>query len=139
MNIQGKWKGYYEYGDGYALPYFGSKVEIEVIISLDKEGRLNGSVNEIQSPFSVPMKAEITGFIDQDLISFIKKYDAYPFINENNECEINSDRKLEIPHNGYIDIKNNAIYGTWSIEDPYEQDGHQYIDFLSGIWLLKRN
>lgn len=27
MNLVGKWEGYYEYGEGYALPQFGERVK----------------------------------------------------------------------------------------------------------------
>ena len=28
MNLTGKWQGFYEYGSGYDLPYFGQRVNI---------------------------------------------------------------------------------------------------------------
>lgn len=138
MDINGKWTGYYEYGSGYELPFFASKIEIEVEFIVDNKNKVTGTIIETPSQFSIPEKAKITGFIDRGLISFLKKYDVYPQINENNDGIIITEGKFEIPHTGYIHEEYNSIYGVWDIECPYEEDGQTHMDYLSGIWLLKR-
>ena len=139
MNINGTWVGYYEYGVGYELPYFGSRVEIEINLSIDSEGNLTGKVNETPSEFSVDVEATVRGFIDQTLISFIKMYPLSPIINpETNKSEL-TEGTLEIRHTGFIDEEHNAIYGDWLIEDKFvDEEGYNDVHILTGIWLLNQ-
>ena len=138
MNIEGKWKGYYEYGVGYQLPFFGSRVEMQVEFVVDQEGKFTGTITEIPSDFSVPMDAKINGFIDIDLISFIKSYPSHFQINPDNTMKV-SEGSLDIQYTGYIDEKNHAIYGEWSIEDEFtNEEGFDDTGYSTGIWLIKR-
>lgn len=138
MDINGKWKGYYEYGIGYDLPFFGSRVEMEVDFS-ESDSKISGTVNEVPSQFSVDASAKIEGFIEDEIISFIKTYPIIPLINADGKT-VNHEGNLEIIHTGFVDIKNNAIYGEWMIEEEFANENeHKEIDTLSGIWLLKRN
>ncbi len=138
MDINGKWVGYYQYGVGYDLPFFGERVEIQVVFSLDSEGNISGSMTET-GPYSVPLKSSLKGFVDLELISFIKSYNASPRIKKDySGIEINKG-SLEIDHNGFIDNKNNAIYGEWIIEEQFvNHDGHNDVEFFTGIWILKK-
>ena len=139
MNLNGLWTGYYEYGIGYALPFFGSKVKIEVNFIIDNEGNLTGTITETPSEFSVDVEAKIKGFIDQTLVSFIKSYPFYPMIDsETSKIEFTKGT-LDIQHTGFIDEKNQAIYGEWLIEETFVNDeGYNDADILTGIWLLRR-
>lgn len=138
MDINGKWKGYYEYGAGYRLPYFSKRVETEIEFTVDNENKLIGVTSESSSEISVPLEGKINGFIDIDLISFIKSYSSYPQINSEGKTEI-IEGKLDIQYTGLIDNENQAIYGDWLIEEKFiNQDGFEDVEFFTGIWLLKR-
>jgi len=139
MNIEGKWKGYYEYGVGYQLPFFGSRVEIEVDFKVDNDENITGTISETPSDFSVNAEATIKGFIDQSLISFIKSYPFYPMIDpENNKIEF-EDGALDIQHTGFIDKENKAIYGEWLIEEKFiNEEGQNDISYETGTWLVRR-
>ena len=50
MVLMGKWKSYYEYGGGYYLPFFGKRVEINVILK-DTNDSFTGNVSEVKSKF----------------------------------------------------------------------------------------
>lgn len=121
MDISGKWNGYYEYGFGYYLPYFGSRIQIEVELYLDESNNLSGTVNELKSEFSVSGKSDIKGFVDKDLISFVKSYNVLPIINENNNIET-LEGNLNVNHIGIIDKTNKAIYGEWQIQTEVERE-----------------
>ena len=51
MDLSGAWKGYYEYGEGYYLPYFGERVKIEVVLS-QSTNKIKGTSNELESILS---------------------------------------------------------------------------------------
>jgi len=138
MNINGKWKGYYQYGVGYLIPYFGNIVEMEVSFVVDSEGNISGSVTETPSELSVDAEASLKGFINEGLISFIKTYPVFPEIADDGSIML-SKGTLDIQHTGYIDDYNEAIYGDWLIEDKFtNEEGYEDVEYLTGIWLLKR-
>ncbi|MFY0603453.1 MAG: hypothetical protein JXQ93_05855 [Flavobacteriaceae bacterium] len=140
MDLNGKWNGFYEYGVGYELPFFGNRVEIEVNFNLDSEGNVRGSFTEPTSDFSVALDGELRGFINNELISFIKSYKSLPQINEDFSGIEITEGKLEIPYTGFIDHKNDAMYGDWVIEQEFvNNEGHNDIEYFTGIWILKRN
>ena len=67
MNVTGNWQGFYEYGSGYDLPYFGQRVHIKASIT-DVNGSFTGEIEEDGSVFSVKLETIINGFIeDEDL------------------------------------------------------------------------
>ena len=137
MKIAGKYKGYYEYGAGYELPYFGERVKIEVSIIGNKES-FTGSVSEENNELSVPFDATIKGECEGDFIHFIKTYLVKPVISETDVNVMTIEEvQLDIIHNGVIDSKHNALYGEWTIVDKFIDDegiGQEY--YSSGIWYL---
>jgi hypothetical protein len=139
MNISGKWKGYYEFGEGYMLPYFGEKVEFEAQFYQDSQGRIKGIITELPSKFSIQYQSTLEGFIEDGVISFIKRYPNTPEINDEFEKTTHRSGNLEVNYGGIIDEDNDALYGVWSIQEEFINHlGHNDVSFSAGIWLLKR-
>ena len=115
MNIDGKWIGYYEYGEGYQLPFFGERIKIEVNFLEDNDGNIEGSIIEESSELSIPSDSTLKGFVDQNLISFIRTYPVKPKINNQSSTIEIENGILEVTYAGIVDQENNAIYGNWSI------------------------
>ena len=138
MNLIGNWKGYYEFGEGYALPHFGARVVIEVSLTGSKVS-FTGIMEEKESEFAVPLKSTIKGFSENGMLSFVKTYPKYPRIKEQGSSELVFENGiLEIEHLGFVDEKFNALYGGWSLREEFEVDGHIEEDILYGTWLLKK-
>ena len=140
MTITGTWRGYYQYGNGYELQFFGEKVNITVVFEEVDEGFI-GTVEEEKSPFSVALKSTIKGFVDEEkYLSFVKTYPGKPVISERDRTKMEIlDGIAEVEHWGNIDEEFDSIYGGWlysyHINNVIQED-HQ-IDY-HGIWLLKR-
>ena len=138
MSLKGNWEGYYEYGEGYILPYFGERVKIEVELYGD-ESSFTGLVTEEDSKFSVPLQGEIKGFLENELVSFIKTYDGNPTIREDQHNSLVIEKgTLEIEHQGYYDEKNQSMYGSWIFEQQQEDEEGKYDAVMTGTWLLKK-
>ena len=45
MELKGHWEGYYQYGAGYTLPYFGQRVKMTVSFEGTND-RFKGSIEE---------------------------------------------------------------------------------------------
>lgn len=136
MKISGIWEGYYEYGYGYVLPYFGERVKITLQMD-GNQGNFKGRIVEEKSNFSVPYESIVEGFIENNIVSFNKIYPVIPNIQDDNITIEYFDGNLEIDHSGYFDEDNSAMYGTWiihNLDEEAEAQGH----FCAGTWLLKR-
>jgi hypothetical protein len=132
MNLSGNWQGFYEYGSGYELPYFGQRVNIKASIT-DLNGSFTGEIEEDGSIFSVKLEATIKGFIEDGFISFVKQYPKYPIISDDYTNIIYENNILEIEYEGIMDENNNSIYGNWYIMDKTNNEISS-----QGIWLLTK-
>jgi hypothetical protein len=108
--LSGNWEGYYEYGKGYQPPLLGSRKSFEMTLRA-KSGQLEGTC--IDEEFS--LQAGIWGFVDRELISFIKKYPALP--------------AYDIHYTGFYDAGEVSFTGTWIIDNG---DGN----VASGSWSM---
>ncbi|ARN78092.1 hypothetical protein BST97_08820 [Nonlabens spongiae] len=134
--LSGIWKGYYEYGLGYDLPYFGERVKIEYHLDF-KNFNLTGTTYEEPSEFSVDSKGSIDGFIEDTLVSFTKKYPIYPTVNENGSIELKPG-ELIVNHTGYYDRERQSIYGLWTINNPDTVNEEYEMQQSEGIWLVSK-
>ena len=133
MNLTSNWQGFYEYGSGYDLPYFGQRVNIKASIT-DVNGSFTGEIEEDDSVFSTKLNATIKGFIEDSFISFVKQYPKYPIISDDYSSIIRYENKtLEIEHEGILDENNNSIYGNWYIMTENNDEIAS-----QGIWLLTK-
>ncbi|GEM_PF-5575766 len=97
--IEGDWEGYYEYGQGYTRPQLGSRKSFQLKMKSDR-GQVEGSC--IDEEYN--LNAGIWGFVDRELISFIKKYPE-------------EGPKNEIHFTGFFDKGDHSFTGTWVIDD----------------------
>lgn len=128
MDLSGNWQGFYEYGLGYELPFFGQRVSFKTTIN-DINGSFTGEIEEDNSEFSVQHKSSIKGFVEDDFISFVKKY------SDSNSKEIDL---LEVEYEGFIDEENQSIYGKWLIREVLTNNLGTFDYTTEGIWLLSR-
>lgn len=129
MILTGKWIGYYEYGYGFQLPEFGSKVEISVVVEGDSD-KFSGTMTENSKQLGTGQISTIQGFIDNGIVSFVNRY------SENMK---NSDQ-MHVPESvNYIgQIENDVMYGIWEMPLEIEENGNLFDIAVSGLWLLKR-
>ena len=133
MNLTGNWQGFYEYGSGYDLPYFGQRVNIKASIT-DVNGTFTGEIEEDDSVFSTKLNATIKGIVEDGFISFVKQYQKYPIISDDySSIIIYENKTLEIEHEGILDENNNSIYGNWYIMTENNDEIAS-----QGIWLLTK-
>lgn len=139
MELSGNWEGYYEYGLGYSLPHFGERVKMKVSLSGDHE-EFTGEIEEEQSEFSVPQPSTLTGFCEDNFISFVKTYSLMPRIEEDGSTDLVEEKgQLEVIHEGVLDEKNKAIYGNWTIIESFKDEMGLVQEYaMGGIWLLKK-
>ena len=137
--FSGVWVGYYDYGPLYSEKYNGKKVDFFVNITL-QDGELNGISEEEVTKLYMEKPAILTGFIEGRLISFIKQYPYYYWLDEKDEIQIDRSRKHPAIHyTGTFDPATNTFIGDWEMEIILERniDGDR-VRFFSGGWELRK-
>src|ERR1700750_254355 len=109
INLTGTWSGYYEYGESYARSLRG--VRKEFVLNLkETNGELSGECIDISEDYRNNLKAEIKGFISENIISFVKQYPYYHFTNKEGKTEIDYNKNHpEIEYTGYYDEQSNKF------------------------------
>lgn len=137
-SIIGTWKGFYEYGSGYPIPYFAERVEIEMQLNGDND-KFTGNCIEFESEISDNMQSEIFGFVDDEYISFRKIYQDTFTIENNGEITKQLNKESVVFYSGNYDIKTDCIFGFWeySAEENGLEDDEMFANF-GGIWKCNR-
>ena len=139
MNFaSGKWKGFYEFGAGYPLPYFAGRVQFELILA-EADTRITGICTELASEISNDSEARIEGFVEENFISFRKIYAHSDAINEDGTISRELDKENIIYYYGDYDPKADCMFGTWEIsneENGINNEGQ--FSTASGLWKCER-
>ena len=133
-SLVGFWKGFYEYGVGYQLPYFAGRVEFELVLT-GTNNKLFGNCTEIESEISDNMKSEIEGFFEEGIISFRKIYAHTHIIDNSGERSVELNKEAVVFYTGQYDSENDCLYGFWE----YSAEANGIIDDerfsnTGGIW-----
>ena len=97
-----------------------------------------GTAVEEKSPYSVDSSAAIKGFIEGDLISFVKTYPIKSTIQKDNSIEKTKGEQF-LNHTGYLDRVRKTMYGLWTIEQNYvDIEFPKEVQQCEGIWLLEK-
>lgn len=136
--MTGKWIGQYTYGDTYPEPIKGTSINFN-IECLDLDGVISGNFtdDETKDVFNTP--GTFNGFIDNNFISFIKKYPCYWDIIENGEIRTIEDfPSQEIHYSG--NLIDGHFEGDWEMSVTYKfEDGHTEQYDSSGTWKMFKN
>lgn len=135
--MEEKLKGHYVYGEPYPGHLRGTSVPFEVEWTLI-DGIINGICVDDESKKVFDTPASIRGFIDNGIISFIKKYPKYWEIDETGKARVSDE--LPPPEIHYYGLSiDNHFEGDWTITAAYmlENGGIEYYDY-TGTWTLFR-
>jgi hypothetical protein len=137
-NISGKWKGEYICGPEYEN-HQGRTVEF-ILELIENSGLIRGICIDFATKeyFSEPIT--VSGFIDNDFISFTKQYPFTYFIDEQGKVIIDRSKPHpEITYSGEFDRETNTFVGEWDIVVDSQKFGDGYFDdSLTGTWTMKR-
>lgn len=135
--FSGVWKGQYVYGPQYSQKVQETAVDFRITMTVT-DGIVTGTVSE-NLPLSAP--ATIEGFIDGNMISFVKKYAcAWSVDDYGNVLEFPDEPSHEIHYTG--SYQEDAFSGDWEIfvsqvevytgmiEAPYSGSGYWTMEWI---------
>ena len=134
-NLSGKWTGSYTFDPEFSEDNTENKFELTLTVDDDD---LTGEVIDITDDEKPPVRAKIEGFMDEDEISFIKKYPSLVLKNELNETLVDKEKEHpDIHYHGTI--QENYIEGTWDMElGVVLQAGQYYSQMITGTWKMEK-
>lgn len=136
-NLTGTWEGEYSINVGTdeepQIEYHGFRIELA-----DQNGKLSGTSKDLTLS-DEPSK--ISGFRDNKIISFIKKYDRQIFLDEGSHFADGNEEHSDIHYSGVFNQSENCFEGTWEIHEDEEQEGLQESfeeRYFTGNWYMRR-
>lgn len=108
-----------------------------------KNGSFSGEVEEdVFSEITGGEKVAVRGFIEYDLISFVKRY-PFRYISKNGQPYIDrTQRGHEVTYQGYFDENEGKWEGHWevSISEEWIRGSTAYMErFIRGFWEMSSN
>lgn len=139
MDLNGKWAGTLVYGNGYPENIINQELSFELIISEFNEV-ITGYGKDIAGCGINPSECHIRGFVDGDMISFIKQYKSAGYFDQHGASFIIEDKaSIDITYNGTFNPEKNQYEGEWDILLDQEQYGNKtFIYECVGTWTMHK-
>ena len=135
--LSGYWEGYFIYGLGYELPFFGEKVKLFAELEF-KDGKITGHHREEKGPFSTGKTVRFDGFWEQEMVSLTVPYTNNDVILEDGFTTENLEHEFDITYNGNLNLQKKAITGLWFMENEMDGALDLEIPVAEGLWMLRK-
>ncbi len=129
------WNGQYTYGVGYPEALKGTSVAFRLLMTEDN-GAISGTCTDDEGDKVFTEPATFIGFIDNDIISFIKKYPSYWETDEKGNLHLYNDiPPVDIHY--YGNYLNEVFSGDWEMEyELQDQQGEWHYVGCGGTWSM---
>jgi len=135
--LSGYWEGYFIYGLGYDLPFFGEKVRLYAELEF-KEGKITGYHTEEKGPFSTGKTTNFNGFWEHNMISLTIHHTSNDVILEDGFSTENLKHDFDITYNGNFNFRKKAMSGLWFMGSEMEQELNLDTPVAEGLWMLRK-
>jgi hypothetical protein len=135
INLTGCWKGFFSYGPEYGEELFNQKVNF--MLHLKANGKeFEGTSVDIEGVGANFETATIKGFVEGDLISFVKQYPFDHFFNEDGSVQTDTSKpQPEIHYTGHYHERKKIFIGDWEMVIHSEPYGKGWIEeSCTGQW-----
>ncbi|MFO7656254.1 MAG: hypothetical protein R6W78_04240 [Bacteroidales bacterium] len=138
--LTGNWLGELTYNDDHRPELQGKTMKFRLAIE-ENDGDITGECIDLEGTGVIPEAAVINGFFDENVISFVKQYPGFYFINYNAEVEKHEDKEpAEINFTGTFNPENNQFEGEWHAVFAVKQLIFGFAEqLISGTWIIKRS
>ncbi len=139
IKIAGVWYGEHTYEDEHRPELKGKKLCFRMTLE-EHDGDISGECIDTEGTGVVNEPGSITGFIDEDVISLVKLYPSFYFLNYQGEIEkIEEKLPPEINYSGTYNPESDSFEGDWYVVFEVKQLTFAFAEQLvSGTWFMKR-
>lgn len=141
ISMKGSWLGFYEYGPLYGEEIYGKQVSFKLDLNDLNEGAFEGTCQDLEGIGANKGLAKITGFTNDNFISFTKEYDSRWMIDETGKEEPTDPRVLnsQLSYKGTYNPFKEEFTGEWEILSNIKfPDGSISEEIVYGIWAMKK-
>jgi hypothetical protein len=135
--LSGYWEGYFIYGLGYELPFFGEKVKLFAELEF-KDGEITGHHREEKGVFSTGKTVRFSGFWEHNMVSLTVLYTNNDVILEDGFTTENLEHEFDVTYNGNLNLQKKAITGLWFMENEMDGALDLEIPVAEGLWMLRK-
>ena len=139
IKVDGTWYGELTYGEEYGPDLQNKKLKFRLIIK-ENDGDISGECIDTEGTGVISEPASINGFVEDNMISFIKQYPSFYIIDQKGEIrEIPEKEPPEFNYSGYYNPENDTFEGDWHVVYEIKQLTFGFAEYaLSGTWMMKR-
>ena len=139
IKVSGTWNGELTFGEENGPDLQNKKKNFRLVIEED-DGDIRGECTDTGGTGVIPEPASINGFLDEDMISFIKMYPAFYIIDPKGEIKLIAEKEPpEFNFSGYYNAETDAFEGDWHVVFEIRQLTFGFAEYaLSGTWCMKR-
>lgn len=134
--LSGYWQGYFIYGLGYDLPFFGEKVKLFAELNFEN-GLITGYFTEEKGPFSTGRTFPVDGFWQDHLVSLNIDLTDNDVILEDGFTTGNREHEFYLNYSGVFTETKKAIHGNWFMDNESELEIE--IPLAQGLWVLRKS
>ncbi len=137
--FSGKWEGHYAHGRQYSEERQKERIGFFVDMTVE-DGILNGICEEYVTKVHMKKPAVLTGFIEGNVINFIKKYPFHYSVDENKVIEVDfSSTSHSVHYSGVYDPASGLLSGEWKIGVTVDGNIHGESNYLiTGTWQMRK-
>ncbi|NJK86822.1 MAG: hypothetical protein HC906_13450 [Bacteroidales bacterium] len=137
--MAGVWTGELTYGEEFPSEIQNKTKRFRIELE-ESDGDISGKYFETEGFGIIPDTAEINGFVEEDMISFVKQYPAFYLVNKDGEIKTIDDREPpEINYSGYYNEEKQSFEGDWNMVVEFQQLTFGYAEStVSGTWSMKK-
>jgi hypothetical protein len=139
ISFSGKWKGEFVYGPEYG-DIEGEKATFMFFVDKNDETGFEGRSFDIDGVGVNAEVAIVRGFIDDDMISFIKQYPTTVVFQQDGSLEtISTKPSPEIHYIGEYNERLQMFKGSWEMVWSEVKQGEGYLEYLcTGKWEMRK-
>lgn len=136
QHLNGYWQGYFIYGLGYDLPFFGERVKLFAELHFEN-GEITGYLTEEKSPFATGRTFPVNGFWQDQLVSLNLHLTDNDVILEDGFTTENIEYEFYLSYNGRYNAAKKSIHGNWLMD--HESEFELEIPLAEGLWMLRKS
>ena len=111
----GQWQGFFRYGPEYGN-LEDAEAEFRLFVENVQDGQFTGRIIDWNGTGANGEVAMVTGYVNDDFISFTKQYHHFHIIDDFGNTEELPDQPGHlVDYEGYYNYKTSSFVGTWAI------------------------
>ena len=141
ISIAGQWFGYFIFGPQYGRKLRAQRVTFSLLIEDVFNNKFSGKCIEIEGLGASSQIATITGFVENNFISFRKEYPVdYTIDKDGNRSKYPDMLKPRLSYEGLFNKETQTYSGSWEIWGRERPAGENTIVHISrGTWEISRD